>query len=168
MTDALSADPASKQVFRDAFAAVGLPYANPHSYRKTLARLGERLCQTPEEWKAWSQNMGHDSEATTFVGYGEVASHRQKEIMTALANPHRQRSNMIIGLYDCPCLRRKDHRRRAPQLFIAAHESGLGNRTDMLRWSLDVHSWGEEQTKPGRGLRSVDDPEADFSPWRET
>ena len=95
MTDALSADPASKQVFRDAFAAVGLPYANPHSYRKTLARLGERLCQTPEEWKAWSQNMGHDSEATTFVGYGEVASHRQKEIMTALANP---RLTRLAGL----------------------------------------------------------------------
>ncbi len=76
-----------RKVFRDAFAAIGLPYANPHSYRKTLVRLGQRLCQTPEEWKAWSQNMGHDSEATTFVGYGEVPSHRQREIMSALANP---------------------------------------------------------------------------------
>jgi hypothetical protein len=28
----------------------------------------------------------------------------------------------------------------------------------MLRSSLDVRSWGEEQTKLGRGLRSVDDP----------
>jgi integrase/recombinase XerD len=46
-------------------------------------------------WKAWSQNMGHDSEATTFVGYGEVASHRQKEIMMALANP---RLTRLAGL----------------------------------------------------------------------
>jgi integrase len=84
-----------RKVFRDAFAAVGLPYANPHSYRKTLVRLGQRLCQTPEEWKAWSQNMGHESESTTFVGYGEVASHRQREIMTALANP---RSTKLAGL----------------------------------------------------------------------
>jgi hypothetical protein len=30
-----------------------------------LARLGERLCRTPEEWKAWSQNYAHESEATT-------------------------------------------------------------------------------------------------------
>jgi integrase/recombinase XerD len=65
----------------------GLPYANPHSYRKTLARLGERLCRSPEEWKAWSQNLGHESEATTFVGYGQVPSHRQAEIMRTLANP---------------------------------------------------------------------------------
>jgi integrase len=76
-----------RKVFRSAFAAVRLPYANPHSYRKTLARLGERLCRTPEEWKAWSQNMGHDSEATTFVGYGEVPAHKQKEIMMMLGSP---------------------------------------------------------------------------------
>ena len=84
-----------RKVFRDAFAAVGLPYAKPHSYRKTLVRLGQRLCRTPEEWKAWSQNMGHESEATTFVGYGEVSSHRQGEIMTALAGP---RLTRLAGL----------------------------------------------------------------------
>jgi hypothetical protein len=76
-----------RQIFQDAFAAANLPYANPHSYRKTLARLGERLCRSPEEWKAWSQNLGHESEATTFVGYGEVPSHRQSEIMRILAHP---------------------------------------------------------------------------------
>jgi integrase len=76
-----------RQIFRDAFGLAGLPYANPHSYRKTLARLGERLCRSPEEWKAWSQNLGHESEATTFVGYGQVPSHRQAEIMRTLANP---------------------------------------------------------------------------------
>jgi integrase len=76
-----------RQIFRDAFAGAKLPYANPHSYRKTLVRLGERLCRSPEEWKAWSQNLGHESEATTFVGYGEVPSYRQAEIMRALTNP---------------------------------------------------------------------------------
>ena len=84
-----------RKVFRDAFAAVGLPYANPHSYRKTLVRFGQSLCLTPEEWKAWSQNLGHESETTTFAGYGEVPSHRQGEIMTALANP---RSTDLAGL----------------------------------------------------------------------
>jgi len=39
----------------------------------------------PEEWKAWSQNFGHESEATTFVGYGHVPTHRQAEITRALA-----------------------------------------------------------------------------------
>jgi integrase len=76
-----------RQIFRDAFAAAGLPYAKPHSFRDTLARLGERLCQTPEEWKAWSQNLGHENETTTFVGYGHVPIHRQSEIMQALRKP---------------------------------------------------------------------------------
>lgn len=76
-----------RQVFRAAFAAARLPYAKPHSFRDTLAQLGEQLCRTPEEWKAWSQNLGHESEATTFVGYGHVPTHRQSEIMRALGKP---------------------------------------------------------------------------------
>src|SRR5512147_2134420 len=31
----------------------------PHSLRSTLAQFGEQRCQTPEEFKAWSQNLGH-------------------------------------------------------------------------------------------------------------
>jgi hypothetical protein len=76
-----------RQILRDGFAAAGLPYVNPHAFRKTLARLGETLCRSPEEWKAWSQNLGHESEMTTFVGYGEVPGHRQAEIIRALARP---------------------------------------------------------------------------------
>jgi integrase len=76
-----------RHIFRAAFERAGLPYAKPHSFRDTLARLGERMCRTPEEWKAWSQNLGHESEATTFVGYGHVPHHRQAEIMRALATP---------------------------------------------------------------------------------
>jgi integrase len=86
---------AIRQIFRDAFAAVGLPYVNPHAFRKTLVRLGETICRSPEEWKAWSQNLGHESEMTTFVGYGEVPRHRQAEIMHALASP---RPAQIEGL----------------------------------------------------------------------
>ncbi len=78
-----SAEPIRK-VFRAAFARAGLPYANPHSFRNTLARLGERICHTPEEWKAWSQNLGHESEATTFVGYGHVTAERQNHLIKAL------------------------------------------------------------------------------------
>jgi integrase len=76
-----------RSIFRAAFAAADLPYSNPHSFRNTLVRLGQRLRLTPEEWKAWSQNLGHESESTTFVGYGHVPLHRQAEIMRALATP---------------------------------------------------------------------------------
>ncbi len=74
-----------RTVFRHAFAAAGLPYFNPHSVRKTLALLGERLCQTPEEMKAWSQNLGHEKVLTTFTSYGEVPSHRQNEIFAGFS-----------------------------------------------------------------------------------
>jgi hypothetical protein len=47
-------------IFRDAFVSAGLPYFNPHSFRKTLVQLGEDVCQSPEQFKAWSQNLGHE------------------------------------------------------------------------------------------------------------
>jgi integrase len=87
-----------RQIFRDAFEAAGQSYVRPHSFRDTLARLGERLCRTPEEWKAWSQNFGHESEATTFVGYGHVPAHRQTEILHALAEPRRNVSLAELDL----------------------------------------------------------------------
>jgi integrase/recombinase XerD len=65
----------------------GLPYFNPHSFRKTLAQLGEKLCRTPEQFKAWSQNLGHEKVLTTFSSYGEVAVERQREIIRELAQP---------------------------------------------------------------------------------
>jgi integrase len=72
-------------IFRDAFASAGLQYFNPHSFRKTLTRLGQQLCQTPEQFKAWSQNLGHESVMTTLMSYGEVPYDRQREIIRDLA-----------------------------------------------------------------------------------
>jgi hypothetical protein len=63
-----------RQIFKDAFARAGLHDANPHVFRRTLAQLGQRLCQTPEAFKAWSQNLGHEGVLTTFTSYGEVSS----------------------------------------------------------------------------------------------
>jgi hypothetical protein len=58
-----------------------LAYFNPHSLRKTLARLGEQTCRTPEEFKAWSQNLGHEQVLTTFTSYGAVRGDRQGDII---------------------------------------------------------------------------------------
>ncbi|HEX7371120.1 MAG TPA: tyrosine-type recombinase/integrase [Rhodanobacteraceae bacterium] len=74
-----------REIFRRAFAAAGLPYFNPHSVRHTLANLGERVCKTPEQFKAWSQNLGHEHVMTTFNVYGPVPGRRQGEILRALA-----------------------------------------------------------------------------------
>lgn len=74
-----------RRIFRQAFARAGLPYFKPHSIRNTLVQLGEKTCKTPEEFKAWSQNLGHEKVLTTFTSYGAVAPHRQAELIRGLA-----------------------------------------------------------------------------------
>jgi site-specific recombinase XerD len=74
-------------IFRESFHNAGLPYFNPHSFRNTLVRLGQDLCRSPETFKAWSQNLGHEKVLTTFVSYGAVASDRQGEILRGLVTP---------------------------------------------------------------------------------
>jgi len=74
-----------RKIFREAFNNADLPYFNPHSFRNTLVQLGQKVCKTPEDFKAWSQNLGHEKVLTTFLSYGEVACQRQGEIIRDLA-----------------------------------------------------------------------------------
>ncbi len=76
-----------RTIFREAFEAAGLPYFNPHSFRKTLTTLGQQRCQTPEDFKAWSQNLGHEEVMTTLYSYGHVQTQRQGEIIQQLKTP---------------------------------------------------------------------------------
>ena len=76
-----------RTIFREAFVNAGMPYFNPHSFRNTLVQLGQDVCKTPEQFKAWSQNLGHEKVLTTFLSYGAVACQRQGEIIRDLAMP---------------------------------------------------------------------------------
>ncbi len=73
-----------RKIMREAYARVGLPYFHPHLLRKTLVQVGEQRCRTPEEFKAWSQNIGHESVMTTFRSYGNVSVERQGELIKGL------------------------------------------------------------------------------------
>lgn len=75
-----------RELHKQAFAAAGLPYFNPHCLRNTLVQLGERICTTPEQFKAWSQNIGHERVLTTLTSYGKVPAARQAELIRGLAN----------------------------------------------------------------------------------
>lgn len=70
-----------RDIFKQAFGNAKIEYYNPHSFRDTLVQLGEKICRNPEEFKAWSQNLGHSSPLTTFTSYGAVHSSRQCEII---------------------------------------------------------------------------------------
>lgn len=76
-----------RRIFREAFSAAGLPYYNPHSLRHTLVALGQAMCRTPEQFKSWSQNLGHEGVLTTFYSYGTVPIERQAEILAGMREP---------------------------------------------------------------------------------
>ena len=75
-----------RAIFRVAFTRAGIPYFNPHSFRHTLVHLAETRCHTPEQFKAWSQNLGHEGVLTTFYSYGAVSSRRQGEVIRDLGS----------------------------------------------------------------------------------
>ena len=76
-----------RAIFKEACALAGLPYFNPHSIRNTLVQLAYDRKLDAERFKAWSQNLGHESCLTTFSSYGEIPPSRQAEIIRALSKP---------------------------------------------------------------------------------
>lgn len=74
-------------IIKNSFAVVQLPQYTPHSFRKTLTRLGSELCKTPEQFKAWSMNLGHENVATTINSYLPVTTDRQMELIRKMGSP---------------------------------------------------------------------------------
>lgn len=76
---------AIREAIKAAFTAAGLPAFAPHSFRKTLVRWGEHTYPTREGFKAFSQNIGHDSIITTVSAYMPVSQERQGELIRGAA-----------------------------------------------------------------------------------
>ena len=74
-----------RAIFRQAFELAGLAYFPPHSFRHTLGHLMQTACRTPEQIKAWSQNLGHENIATTLTSYGKIDPHRQGEVIGGIS-----------------------------------------------------------------------------------
>ena len=74
-----------REVIKAAFTTAGLPAFAPHSFRKTLVKYGDQRCQTREQFKAWSLNLGHDSVVTTISAYCPISKERQAKLIRALA-----------------------------------------------------------------------------------
>lgn len=86
--EALGIDPepwsspsSAARIFKQAFVSAGLPPFSPHRVQDTLAEMAKDHCRTPVDYKAWSQNMGHDDVLTTFRSYGSVAPGRQVDLL---------------------------------------------------------------------------------------
>jgi integrase len=98
-----------RAIFREAFSSTGLPYFNPHSFRNTLVQLGQDICKSPEQFKAWSQNLGHERVLTTFLSYGEVACQRQGEIMRDLGTPQQAGISNATEIAEAVFRKLRDH-----------------------------------------------------------
>jgi integrase len=73
-----------RDVIKTAFTDAGLSPFGPHSFRKTLGILANEFCKTPEQFKAWSMNMGHENIATTLSAYCPVSPMRQAELIRGM------------------------------------------------------------------------------------
>lgn len=69
-----------RKIFQDSFEKENLPYFNPHSFRDTLSEIGKNSCNIAQ-YKAWSQNLGHENISTTLDNYGKMDVHRQFELI---------------------------------------------------------------------------------------
>ena len=82
------------EIIRGAFAVVQMPEYTPHSFSKTLAKQGDEVCNSMEQLKAWSMNLGHAHLATTVNSYIPVSRERQAELLMGMRDlsrsAHRQ------------------------------------------------------------------------------
>ncbi len=78
---------ALRTVVKQAFENAGLPTFAPHSFRKTLTKWADTHYPTREAFKAFSQNIGHESVVTTVSAYCSVSTERQGELIKAPKHP---------------------------------------------------------------------------------
>ncbi|MEQ8441746.1 MAG: tyrosine-type recombinase/integrase [Alphaproteobacteria bacterium] len=69
-----------REVFKTAFQRVALPYYTPHLFRRTVVKWAQEHC-SQREFKAISQNLGHDHAMTTYNAYGELSVDEQIDII---------------------------------------------------------------------------------------
>jgi integrase/recombinase XerD len=70
-----------RQIFKNRSEKAGLPYYAPHTYRHLAIGLALKYCKTGEQFKAISQNFGHDHIATTLRSYANYDPQMLSEIL---------------------------------------------------------------------------------------
>jgi len=63
----------ARNIFKKRFKEAGMEYFGPHSFRHATANTALHLCETPIEFKAVSQNLGHENIATTMFDYAKLS-----------------------------------------------------------------------------------------------
>lgn len=74
-----------RDILRRRSETAGLRYFPPHSYRHAACHLAIRIARTPEEYKALSQNFGHEHVLTTLRTYGTLAPDRVHDVISSMS-----------------------------------------------------------------------------------
>lgn len=73
-----------RDILKGRSCAAGLEYYHPHSFRHLAVSLATHFCKTPEEFKAVSQNLGHEYVGTTMMTYGRIDAPKVGEIISEM------------------------------------------------------------------------------------
>jgi integrase len=83
-----------RAIFKKRFAAAGLDYFSPHSFRHLAINAALRLCSTPAEFKAVSQNFGHENIATTMFDYASLPDDEVENKVKNLTEKNKEADNV--------------------------------------------------------------------------
>jgi len=56
--------------------------------------MAQTYCASPRDFKAWSQNLGHESVLTTLGSYGEIDPYQQCEVISRLGKRDSQEEKL--------------------------------------------------------------------------
>lgn len=73
----------ARKVFKEAFRCANLPEFTPHRFRDMIVSEMYRRNLSIQEFKAWSQNLGHEGVMTTLTSYGKISLEEQGRLVRA-------------------------------------------------------------------------------------
>lgn len=79
----------ARSIYKHAFSAAGLPPYTPHSFRHMIVAEMYGRDLSIAEFKAVSQNLGHEGMATTFTSYGKLSLEEQGRLISGGADANR-------------------------------------------------------------------------------
>ncbi len=78
-----------RAIFKTAFANAGLPAFTPHGFRHMIVAEMYARNLSVVQFKAWSQNLGHEGAMTTLTSYGKLSLHEQGELVRQFRGQNR-------------------------------------------------------------------------------
>jgi integrase len=83
-----------RNICKNAFQDIDIKYFNPHLFRDTVCKWALNNC-SQYEYKALSQNFGHDHAMTTYNAYGNLTEDEQLEAISNIGktNPDLQNAS---------------------------------------------------------------------------